>query len=64
MVKSKKPKVEEKVVEEVKEEVKQSIQGKVATKDINATYRKGSFVPQDKLDQWKSVGLEMDVYFE
>lgn len=44
--------------------VTQEVKGKIAKKAISLTYGQGSFVPQKILDQWKSMGLQMDWYFE
>jgi len=39
------------------------IGGKIAKDDINLTYRKGSFVPQEKIDLWVSMGIDITPFF-
>jgi hypothetical protein len=52
---------ETKVIQEINNEPKQI--GMIAKTDINLTYRKGSFVPQEKIDLWKSMGLHIEDFF-
>ena len=49
--------------EEVKE-VEKKPEGRIAQKDINLTYRKGSVVPEAQINQWKQNGLKWEGWFE
>jgi len=58
-------KIEDEPVEEVKEEVIEvpKEEGKIALVDISRKFRKGHLVPQEQIEKWKSMGIDISAWF-